>query len=99
MTHLDNTGDGSKAACLLEHRIDPAEPATHAVLEAIAAVSDTDVEELPCLYDSVETEALDQLVAPRIGRTPRTDVTVQFTYCGKRVTVDGRTIEVHPIEG
>jgi hypothetical protein len=65
------------------------------VLEAVAEVSDNGVEELPPLYESIETDALDQLIAPRISETPRSEVTVQFTYCEKFVNVKGRTVEVH----
>lgn len=90
-------GMGSRGgACLIEYDVNASEPATHAVVEAVAAVSGADTEDLPSLYDVVEPEALDRLVAPRVTGTPRSDVTVQFTYCGKRVTVDGETIEVHP---
>lgn len=94
MTSTDTTED----ACLIEYDVDPAEPATHAVVKAVAAVSGTDVEELPSLYEAVETEALDQLVAPRLTGAPRPNVMVQFTYCGKTVTVNGTTITVHPAE-
>lgn len=96
MTSKDITDDGSEDACLIEYTVNPAEPATHAVVEAVAAVSDPDVEELPSLYGSVETEALDQLVAPSISGVSRADVTVRFTYCGKIVTVSGETVTVHP---
>lgn len=99
MTSSDNADTRSEGACLIEYDVNPAEPATHAVVEAVAAVSGSDVEELPSLYESVETEALDQLVAPRISGTPRTNVMVQFTYCGKLVSVNGKTIEVRPSEG
>lgn len=98
MTSTDATDQGSEGACLIEYTVNPAEPATHAVVEAVAAVSGADVEELPSLYDFVETEALDQLVAPRISEVPRDDVTVQFTYCGRIVTVSGKTITVRPTE-
>lgn len=93
-----NDADGAEDTCLIEYTVDPTEPATHAVLEAVAEVSDSGVEELPALYESIETDALDQLVAPRITETPRSEVTVQFTYCEKFVNVKGRTVEVHSSE-
>lgn len=75
--------------------MDPEESITHAVVEAVATVSDIGMKEMPPLYDSVDAEALDRLVIPRINDIPRTNVTVQFTYCEVDITVDGKTIEVH----
>lgn len=91
----ENTDDMSGNTCLLEYKVDPEESITHAVVEAVATASDTEMEEMPPLYYSVETEALDRLLLPRINGTPRTNVTVQFTYCGTDVTVNEKTIVVH----
>lgn len=74
------------------------QPATEAVVDAVAAVSDTSAEEQSPLYEAVETDALDQLVAPRTYETSRTDVTVESTYSGKLVSVNGQTIKVYPLE-
>lgn len=88
--------DMSGNMCILECE---EESITHAVVEAVATVSDTEVEEMPPLYNSVETEALDRLLIPKINGSPRTNVLVQFTYCGTDVAVNGKTIEVHLSKG
>lgn len=93
-----NAGEGSGTGCLIEYRMSSSQPATEAVVDAVATVSDTSAEELSPLYEAVETDALDQLVAPRIHETSRTDVTVEFAYSGKLVSVNGQTIKVYPLE-
>lgn len=98
MNQPGNTGDESGTGCLIEYTMDSSQPATEAVVDAVATVSDTSAEELSPLYEAVETDALDQLVAPRIHETSRTDVTVEFTYSGKLVSVNGQTIRVYPLE-
>lgn len=90
-----NSTDESGNTCLIEHEVNSTESATHAVMEAVAAVSNTELKEMPPLYDTVETEALDRLVTSRINSASRTNVLVQFTYCGTHVTVNGKTIEIH----
>lgn len=98
MNYPDSAGDDSGTGCLIEYTMDSSQPATEAVVDAVATVSGASAEELSPLYEAVETDALDQLVAPRIHGTPRTDVTVEFTYGGKLVSVSGKTIKVYPLE-
>lgn len=98
MNRSGDRGDESGTGCLIEYTMNPSQPATEAVVDAVATVSDTSAEELSPLYEAVETDALDQLVAPRIHETSRTDVTVEFTYSGKLVSVNGQTIRVYPLE-
>jgi hypothetical protein len=99
MNSREDTVTASERTCLIEYDVDRLESTTHAVVEAVAAVHGRDVNEMPTLYDALDTEALDQLVAPRANATPRSDVTVRFVYCGTLVTVNGTTVEVHPVEG
>lgn len=84
--------------CSTEYEASPGESTVHAVLEAVAAVTETPVDELPSLYYSIDTEALDRLTAPGMDGTPRFDVSVEFTYYGTHVTVDERTVSVRPGE-
>lgn len=50
------------------------------IVEHVADTIDTSVLDLPPLYEVLNPEALDALLAAD-------DVTVSFTYCGHRVTV------------
>lgn len=58
------------------------DPIVEQVLADVAQVSDTDALELPPLYDAVDPEALETLVAT-LG-----DGDVSFDYAGYSVTVD-----------
>lgn len=63
---------------------------TFSVLDRIAAEEGTNVEELPPLYDVLDPENLEALLASE-------GVRVTFTYCGYRVTVSSdETISVVP---
>lgn len=61
----------------------PPDPATSRVLEAVAVTSGVDPLELPPLYDVVDPDKLDALVASM------SDGEITFTYAGYEVTVDG----------
>lgn len=95
MSSQVETSGSSDEMYMVEYEIEESEPATNAVVRAMATAADIPVEKLPALYDSIEPEALDQLLAPRINERPRADVTVEFTYYGRTVRVDGKTIRFH----
>jgi len=63
------------------------------VVEAVAAVTGTPPASLSPLYDAIDPDALNRLVAPGRG-TPSTDSRVSFRFEGCMVTVhgDGRTV-------
>lgn len=90
-----DTSGSSDEMHMVEYEIEESEPATNAVVRAMAAAADIPVEKLPALYDSIEPEALNQLLAPEINGRPRADVTVEFTYYGKTVRVDGKTVRFY----
>lgn len=54
---------------------------SEAVLETLAVRTDSDITELPSLYDVIDPEALDDLFADRENGT------VAFDYCGHEVTI------------
>lgn len=67
--------------------------ASVAVVDAIAAVHHSDPMDLEPLYDSVDTDALDSLIA----NTDRRSATVAFDVDELRVTVGcNGTIEIEP---
>jgi hypothetical protein len=72
---------------------------TPAVLEALEEVTGTDRLELPPLYETIDTDALDRLFASLSGADDVEPATFQFTYAGHRVTVtaDG-DVTVSPTE-
>ncbi|MFC7233051.1 HalOD1 output domain-containing protein [Saliphagus sp. GCM10025308] len=64
-----------------------------AVVEAVAHAENVPVEELappayPPLHEAIDPQALDQLVEPTSPTRQQNEVTVQFQYCGRQVTVD-----------
>lgn len=62
-------------------------PPSVALVDAMAAVTDTDPTALDPLYESVDPDALDDLFG-RAG-TDAFDGRVTFTYCDREVTIDG----------
>ena len=62
-------------------------PPSVAVVEAVAAATDVDVDELPLLYEAIDPDALDALFAPKHAGTPRVPGQVRFTLAGCEVTV------------
>lgn len=66
-----------------------------AVIEAVAERAETDPNELPPLYNTVDPDALDRLFESKGGLAPREDGTVGFDYAGYRVRIEvGRAIDV-----
>lgn len=61
--------------------------ATVKVLEAVASRDGRDVAVLPPLYDTIDPEALDRIVESGA-------VSVEFTYCGYEVVVEGESVTV-----
>ncbi|AFZ71519.1 HalOD1 output domain-containing protein [Natronobacterium gregoryi] len=81
---LDSSVDDDTVTTVARAQYEP-EPdaAVVAVVEAVASVTQQDPLEMPPLFGSVNTEALDELVT-----TPRENpVTVTFSYQQCRVTV------------
>lgn len=95
MDSRNNDSGSSDDMYMVKYEIDESEPAPNAVVRVMAAATDIPVEKLPALYNSIEPEAFDQLISPRINERPRADVMVEFTYYGKTVRVEGETVKVH----
>lgn len=57
------------------------------VVESVAAIQNRAPEELDPLYEAVDPEALDDLVAPEAGEQARVDE-VGFVYEGLEVTIE-----------
>jgi hypothetical protein len=72
---------------------------TPAVLETLEEATGTDRLELPPRYETIDTEALDRLIASLSGADDVEPATFQFTYAGHRVSVtaDG-DVTVSPTE-
>lgn len=70
------------------------------IVLAVARASGTPPTDLPPLYDYVDPEALDALVAHSTGRPDRTDLTITFSFSGYEVTVheDGEVVVSQPVE-
>jgi len=68
------------------------DPPSHAVARSVAAATDRVVVDLPPLYETIDTDALDHL----FDRGAR--VAVSFRYAGCDVTVTGLHVVVRPDE-
>lgn len=66
-------------------------PASEAVVEAVATVTDRSLVEAPPLYDTLDPDALDAMVARGDSR-----VRVRFTYEDHDVTVTPDRVYVQP---
>lgn len=70
-----------------------------AVLEALEEVTGTDRLDLPPLYETIDSDALDRLVASLDGTDGDGPATIEFSYAGHRVTVtDDGDVSVTPCE-
>jgi len=70
------------------------EPITDAIVAAVAEAEETDVFELPPLWDAIDPDALELLFAPTSGRKAPAGRIV-FNYCDYEVTVTtGSSISV-----
>lgn len=87
MTGVDDTSDSGVRGQVEYDWTAYGEPSV-AVVEAVAALTDRAVTDLPPLGESVDSDALDALVTDR-GRPSGDDTVVRFHYDGARVTVRG----------
>lgn len=69
----------------------PTPSASSLVIQRVAAAEGVDPIDLPPLYDTIDTDALDTLVqrAPPTGNEARTPQEIRFTYHGYDVRVTG----------
>lgn len=64
-------------------------PPSVAVVEAVATWRDVDITELPPLYDAIDPDALDNLVAHWDRGRTHPDRQIRFEYDGVTVLLDG----------
>lgn len=94
---MENDESGGKSAWgrrTVRNRVGRGDSIGYAVVETVAAATGTPMEELPPLYQSIDTDSLNEVVAPRRLGSARSTVTVEFEYQGNEVIVDGETVEV-----
>ena len=73
-------------------------PLTTTVVEMIGTISETPADDLAPLYETVDPDALEDLLSP--GTATGSAAGVWFNYAGYRVTIRGEgEIEVTPAEG
>jgi hypothetical protein len=60
------------------------------VVERVAAVTDRETTKLPPLYGTIDPELLDAVVGSVAADS--SSLTIQFTYAGQQVTVDGEGV-------
>lgn len=90
--------DEGDSSYLIERGIEPGASVSQAVVETVAAASDTPTEDLPPLYSVVDADALDALFTPLQSGGPRPKGTLSFEYGGHHVRVDGENVKVCPGE-
>lgn len=70
-----------------------------AILRATTAITNTPVDELPPLTESVNPDALDGFFEDRASQTPPRDGRVAFRYAGFKVQFTGdETLSLKPID-
>lgn len=74
-------------------RTEPDENVSTAVVEAVAAVTDTSPMELEPLAESIDPDALDRLFGDS-GRR----LTVEFAYAGCAIVATGSTLQIRETE-
>lgn len=68
-------------------------PPSVALVEAMAAVTDTDPANLDVLYGTIDPNALDDMFAHSAGAS-KFDGCVKFTYCDHEITVEADEIVI-----
>ena len=72
------------------------EPST-AVVETVAQAAHCDQQELSPLYEWIDPDAFDAMIAPPLARNTDTTASISFTYTGYSVTVHSTgTVHVAP---
>jgi len=76
------------------YEISADETVTEGVVTAVAATTNTEIQGMPPLYETVNADALNEIFADRHDGTVRTTGQVRFTYCECDVVVlsNGRII-------
>lgn len=72
----------------VQHDWDTADPLHLTVISGVAAVTNTQPEALPPLYDAVDPDSLERLIRSVPGSS-RSDVSVAFPFAGWNVEVEG----------
>ena len=85
----DTIDDTPEPALVHERRFDPTEPPSEAVVAAVAAVSGISPTALEPLYDAIEPDALDSLIAHAQRTDSPGEHRVRFSYAGFDVQVRG----------
>ena len=85
----DTTDDSLEPAPTYERTFDPTEPPSEAVVTAVAAVSGESVTTLEPLYNAIEPDALDSLLAHAQRTGSPGEHRISFSYAGFDVQVCG----------
>lgn len=78
----DSFSSTPDAPPLVEHTVEEDKSVNTAVVEAVAAVSDSPVTEIPALYEAIDPDALE-----RLFRTGQTDAFIAIRFHGYLVYV------------
>jgi hypothetical protein len=65
----------------------PSESVTSAIVQQVATATDTEVTQLPSLYDRIDPDALEAIVESTGASA--TSLSIAFEYAGHHVTVTG----------
>lgn len=91
MIQTDDNTNSMTARATFQIEFDSNDPdsITTAVLEAVATCTRQDMLDLDPLDEVIDADALNDLLRPRADGTPRTNVSVEFSYQGYLVSVEG----------
>ena len=88
-------GSDSAETCIVETSVTGDEPVSLAVVRAVAAIEDVPAAELPPLYESIDPDALCELL-----EDGGFDGEITFSYDGYEVLVTSAvSVEVHDADG
>ena len=70
---------------------------SYTICEAVAEQTETDICELPPLYETIDPEALGAVLWCSNDADSHPERSVEFSYCGYRVTIDSTgQVQLHP---
>ena len=90
------TDDEPAGAIYNQYEWSSIEPSA-AVVEAVSQAANCDYHELSPLYDCIDPDAFDAILAPPIIRNTETTTSISFSYAGYTVTVQNTgTVHLTP---
>lgn len=82
----------------LSYELDEDERPSEAVVQVVAALTDTSILELEPLYHTIDPENLDRIITGGPDRGTTSERSVSFHFNGCQVTVNQHTVRVESVD-